>query len=80
MTYVTFPIILRDDEEMTLIFQYYAKALASPLGQKVKAFYTTTSKQILDIHDEARRIADDQKANTATSEPAPAPVPVAKTD
>ena len=34
-----------------------AKALASPFGQKVKAFYTETSKQVLDIHEEARRIA-----------------------
>ncbi|KAH9947452.1 hypothetical protein B0H21DRAFT_334589 [Amylocystis lapponica] len=41
---------------------YYTRALSSPWGQKVKAFYTTTSKQIYDIHDEARRIADTQKA------------------
>ncbi|KAI0930748.1 hypothetical protein AcV7_004848 [Taiwanofungus camphoratus] len=51
---------------------YYARALSSPLGQKVKAFYTTTSKQILDIHEEARRIAATHKAShgsapTATS-------------
>lgn len=36
---------------------YYSRALSSPWGQKVKAFYTTTSKQVLDIHEEARRIA-----------------------
>ncbi|KAI9454115.1 hypothetical protein F5148DRAFT_1277370 [Russula earlei] len=40
---------------------YYARALASPLGQRVRAFYTTTSKQILDIHEEARRITDEHK-------------------
>ncbi|KAJ7600468.1 hypothetical protein C8J56DRAFT_9400 [Mycena floridula] len=49
--------------------EYYSKALQSPFGQKVLAFYTTTSKQVLDIHEEARRIADENK-QTATSEPA----------
>ena len=52
--------------------QYYAKALSSPFGQKVKAFYTTTSKQVLDIHEEARRIAAEHKA-AATPASAPAP-------
>ena len=42
--------------------QYYSKALSSPLGQKVLSFYTTTSKQVLDIHEEARRLAQEQKA------------------
>jgi len=36
---------------------YYSHALKSPFGQKVMAFYTTTSKQVFDIHEEARRIA-----------------------
>lgn len=42
--------------------QYYTKAISSPFGQKVHAFYTTTSKQVLDIHEEARRIAEAHKA------------------
>jgi len=41
---------------------YYTRALGSPLGQRVRSFYTSTSKQILDIHEEARRIADEHKA------------------
>jgi hypothetical protein len=44
---------------------YYASAIASPLGQKVRAFYTTTTKQVIDIHEEARRIADSNKTTTA---------------
>jgi len=40
---------------------YYAKAIASPLGQRVLAFYTSTSKQVHDIHEEARRIAQENK-------------------
>jgi len=51
--------------------EYYSKAISSPLGQQVLAFYTSTSKQILDIHAEARRIADQHKAASATA-PAPA--------
>jgi len=50
---------------------YYAKALAHPLGQKVFSFYTTTTKQVRDIHEEARRIADHQKAASATTSAAP---------
>jgi hypothetical protein len=41
--------------------QYYLKAISSPLGQRVRAFYTDSSKQVQDIHEEARRIADHEK-------------------
>ncbi|KAI0770581.1 hypothetical protein C8Q74DRAFT_1218872 [Fomes fomentarius] len=44
---------------------YYSRALSSPFGQKVKAFYTTTSKQVLDIHEEARRIHETHKTSTS---------------
>ncbi|GJN92885.1 hypothetical protein Rhopal_005925-T1 [Rhodotorula paludigena] len=40
---------------------YYRQALSSPLGAKVLSFYTTVSKQAVDIHEEARRIADSKK-------------------
>ncbi|KAF8909019.1 hypothetical protein CPB84DRAFT_1813261 [Gymnopilus junonius] len=50
---------------------YYLKAITSPFGQKVKAFYTDTSKQVQDIHEEARRIADQEKSKLpATASPA----------
>lgn len=63
--------------------QYYQKAIASPFGQKVKAFYTDTSKQVLDIHEEARRIADQEKAHAAqvaaeTPQPATSAAPEPK--
>ncbi|KAK7689800.1 hypothetical protein QCA50_006439 [Cerrena zonata] len=52
----------------TKAVDYYSKALTSPWGLKVKQFYTTTSKQVLDIHEEALRIADLHKpANTAAA-------------
>jgi len=56
---------------------YYQTALASPFGQKVWAFYSSTSKQVLDIHEEATRIAEAHKASGTTPQPAVAePVPV----
>ncbi|KAJ6557229.1 hypothetical protein DFH09DRAFT_1163460 [Mycena vulgaris] len=62
---------------------YYSKALASPFGTKVRTFYTTTSKQVFDIHEEATRIAAEHKAaNAPAADPAaapaaPAPAPTA---
>ncbi|KAJ7246413.1 hypothetical protein C8J57DRAFT_1360429 [Mycena rebaudengoi] len=63
---------------------YYSKAFASPIGQKVRSFYTTTSKQVMDIHEEASRIAAEQKAANASVpaatelKPTPsAPIPAA---
>ncbi|KAK7469441.1 hypothetical protein VKT23_003913 [Stygiomarasmius scandens] len=46
---------------------YYTKALASPMGKKVYDFYTTTSKQALDIHEEAKRLHAANKATPATT-------------
>ncbi|KAF9534521.1 hypothetical protein CPB83DRAFT_782156 [Crepidotus variabilis] len=46
---------------------YYASAISSPFGQRVFAFYTSTSKQVVDIHEEARRIADEMKAKQPSS-------------
>jgi len=46
---------------------YYSKAFSSPLGQQVKNFYTTTSKQLFDIHEEARRIAALHKPSSPTT-------------
>lgn len=45
--------------------EYYSKAIQSSFGQRVFSFYTDTSKQILDIHEEARRIADTEKPGSA---------------
>jgi hypothetical protein len=47
---------------------YYSRAVSSPFGQKVLAFYTTTTKQVLDIHEEARRLAHEQKTGSGSHE------------
>ena len=40
---------------------YYEKAAGTPTGQKFVNFYTQTSRQVQDIHTEARRLADLKK-------------------
>ena len=52
-------------ENCLISIKYYSKAIKSPLGQQVRDFYTSTSKQILDIHEEASRIASQQKEKAA---------------
>ena len=37
---------------------YFEKAMGTPTGQKLAAFYTQSDKQVRDIHAEARRLAD----------------------
>lgn len=40
---------------------YFEKALNTPTGQKVRDFYVQGEKQVLDVHNEARRLADLKK-------------------
>ncbi|KAG6900392.1 hypothetical protein C0993_011380 [Termitomyces sp. T159_Od127] len=49
-------------------YDFYAKAIASPLGQKVRSFYTSTSKRVQDIHEEARRIAEQHKSSSGAAD------------
>ncbi|TAQ85593.1 hypothetical protein B7494_g6080 [Chlorociboria aeruginascens] len=46
---------------------YYEKAAGTPTGQKLVNFYTQTSRQVQDIHAEARRLADLKKQEGAAS-------------
>ncbi|KAG2115463.1 hypothetical protein DEU56DRAFT_933002 [Suillus clintonianus] len=47
--------------------EYYSKAISSPLGKSVFDFYTNTSKQVRDIHEEARRMVDHQPATSSAA-------------
>lgn len=40
------------------INSYFEKAINTPTGQKLAAFYTQSDRQVRDIHAEARRLAD----------------------
>ena len=48
---------------------YYSRAIASPIGQKVVAFYTQTAKQVAEVHEEATRIAQAEKEKAGTAAP-----------
>jgi len=37
---------------------YFEKALGTPTGQRIRQFYQVGEKQVLDVHNEARRLAD----------------------
>jgi hypothetical protein len=43
---------------------YFEKALSHPSGQKLRDFYAQTDKQVRDIHNEARRLADLKQGKT----------------
>ncbi|OJD17844.1 hypothetical protein AJ78_02085 [Emergomyces pasteurianus Ep9510] len=43
---------------------YFEKALGTPTGQKVRDFYLQSDKQVRDIHNEARRLADLKSGKT----------------
>jgi len=48
---------------------YFDKAQSTPTGQKLRAFYEQGSKQVLDVHNEARHLANlkaGKDGNTAT--------------
>jgi len=46
---------------------YYEKAAGTPTGQKLANFYTQTSRQVQDIHTEARRLANLKKQEGGVS-------------
>eukprot|EP01065_Artemidia_motanka_P036360 TRINITY_DN44292_c0_g1_i1.p1 TRINITY_DN44292_c0_g1~~TRINITY_DN44292_c0_g1_i1.p1 ORF type:complete len:274 (+),score=5.07 TRINITY_DN44292_c0_g1_i1:40-822(+) len=46
---------------------YYEKAVGTPTGKKLVDFYTQTSRQVQDIHAEARRLADLKKQDGAAA-------------
>ncbi|KAI4235969.1 MAG: hypothetical protein LQ352_008052, partial [Teloschistes flavicans] len=49
---------------------YFEKAVNTPTGQKLAAFYTQSNKQVQDIHTEARRLADIKSGKTGGSKEA----------
>ncbi|KAI9673493.1 MAG: hypothetical protein M1817_002956 [Caeruleum heppii] len=47
------------------LHSYFEKALGTPSGQKVIGIYTQSEKQVMDIHAEARRLANLRKGEAA---------------
>ncbi|KAE8380680.1 hypothetical protein BDV26DRAFT_256799 [Aspergillus bertholletiae] len=54
------------------LHSYFEKALGTPSGQKLRDFYVQTDKQVRDIHNEARRLADLKSGKTTQEGEAPA--------
>ena len=52
---------------------YFEKALEHPHGQKLRDFYVQTDKQVRDIHNEARRLADLKLGKSSEGETTTAP-------
>ncbi|KAI9720148.1 MAG: hypothetical protein M1828_005794 [Chrysothrix sp. TS-e1954] len=49
---------------------YFEKAMGTPTGQRVHQFYTGSSKQVMDVHTEARRLANLKSGKPAYPAPA----------
>lgn len=58
----SYGLTARANSLLTGLASYFEKATQSPTGKKLVDFYTTSSKQVQDIHAEARRLADLKKA------------------
>merc|ERR1712093_369313 len=52
---------------VTGLTSYFEKAAGTPTGQKLVNFYTQSSKQVRDIHAEARRLADLKKQDSGVT-------------
>jgi hypothetical protein len=47
---------------------YFDKAASTPTGQKLRAFYEQGNKTVMDVHNEARHLADLKKSKPVSEE------------
>lgn len=76
----TYKVIPRVNSLLSGLNSYYEKAAGTPTGQKLVNFYTQTSRQVQDIHAEARRLADIKKKEAGGAEQAAGLAPAAGTE
>lgn len=50
-------------ETQNTLAHYFETALNTPTGKKIRDFYATGAKQVVDIHNEAKRLAELKKEN-----------------
>ncbi|KAJ9132471.1 Protein vip1 [Pleurostoma richardsiae] len=60
----SYGITSRANSLLTGLGSYFEKATNTPTGQKIVNFYTQGQKQVLDIHNEAKRLAELKKQET----------------
>lgn len=46
---------------------YFEKAIGTPTGQKLRSFYEQGQKQVIDVHNEARHLADLKNKHATTA-------------
>lgn len=51
------------------LYSYFDKASETPTGQKLRQFYDTGNKTVVDVHNEARHLADLKKKSGGASPP-----------
>jgi len=56
----------------TTLTSYFDKAANTPTGQKLRSFYEQGNKTVMDVHNEARHLADIKKQQQPGSKPADA--------
>jgi hypothetical protein len=66
----TYAVTPKVNSLLTGLNSYYEKASNTPTGKKLVNFYTQTSRQVQDIHAEARRLADIKKKEAGGAEEA----------
>lgn len=76
----TYRVTPRVNSLLSGLTSYYEKAAGTPTGQKLVNFYTQTQRQVLDIHNEARRLADLKKKEAGGAEAAAGMTPAAGTE
>jgi len=62
----TYKVSDKGAQAYNVLGRYFESAINTPTGKKVRSFYDTGSKQVLDIHAEARRLADLRKPANCT--------------
>lgn len=57
------------------LYSYFEKAVETPTGQRLRSFYMQGQKQVLDVHNEARHLADLKTGKTGESSSGSVPTP-----
>jgi len=63
----SYGLTARANSLLTGLGSYFEKATQNPTGKKLVDFYTTSTRQVQDIHAEAKRLADLKKAESGGS-------------
>jgi RNA recognition motif-containing protein len=66
----SYGVIRKANSLLSGLTSYYEKAAGTPTGQKLVNFYTQSSRQVQDIHAEARRLANLKKQEAGGAEKA----------